>query len=174
MGLCRVLIHICSRYRMKVLKHIFLYLVLYNVEQYQYLKNLDFYGQKCSRSVMLQIKILSSPWKNYCTFQQIYRPSTPTNLSSRATTRRSQRTLSHVYIHTHLWQFLGCTSVTLRLVVPYLSTQLMMTVLNPKIRTKLVTRLQFNKQFVFRTILIIDVVPLICHGLSNMTLIWHQ
>jgi len=30
---------------MEVLKHIFLYLVLYSAEQYQYLRNLDYYGK---------------------------------------------------------------------------------------------------------------------------------
>ena len=31
---------------MEVLKHIFLYLALYNVVQYQCLRNIDYYGQK--------------------------------------------------------------------------------------------------------------------------------
>jgi hypothetical protein len=80
----------------------------------------------CKREGGDFIKMSSSPWKNYCTFQQIYRPSAPTNSSSRATTGQSQRTETHTYLHTHLWQFPGCTSATLRLVLPYLSTKTMM------------------------------------------------
>jgi hypothetical protein len=118
----------------------------------------------------------SSPWKNCCTFQQIYRPSAPKNLSSRATTGQSQWTETHTYkyLHTHLWQFPGCTSVTLRLVVPYLFTEIVMTVLNRKIRTKLVSRVQINKQFRISHYThhwCGTTHP--CHGVPNMTLI-HQ
>jgi len=119
----------------------------------------------------------SSPWKNYCTFQQIYRPSAPTNLFSRATTGQSQRTETHMYeyLHTHLWQFPGCTSVMLRLVVPYLSTEIMMTVLNPKIRKTLVSRVQINKQFRISHYThhwCGTTHP--CHRVPNMTLIHHK
>ena len=112
--------------------------------------------------------------ENYHTVQQIYRPSAPTNLSSSATTGQSHRTETHTYLHTYLWQFPGCTSVTLRLVVPYLSTKIMMTVINPKLRTKLFSRLLINKQFRishYTHHCCATAHP--CHGLSDMPLI-HQ
>jgi len=49
---------------MKVLKHVFVYLVFHNIQEYQYLRNLDYYEQKYLLHIF-RLTICSNGLLNY-------------------------------------------------------------------------------------------------------------